>query len=145
MTISDGKLTVESRSGPKSGVVRLTVADNRANLTLEGAGSDEATVRLSAAELSNFRTIVDAVLSDLSINRSELDDDSRMLAAGYQSLVRHDDGYAVTIDEEALEQLGLVNDDGTLAGGGRQVRSSVLTSGTAIINLLTEDEADFVF
>lgn len=145
MTISDGKMKVESRSGPKSGVVRLSVADNKANLTLEGAGSDIATAKLSGAKLSNFRSIVNAILSDLSIDRTGMDDDSRMVSSGYQSLVRHDDGYAVTIEREALEQLGLVNEDGTLTGGGRQVRSSVLTSGTAIINLLTDEEAGFQF
>lgn len=145
MTISDGKMTVESRSGPMNGVVRLDIVDNQVNLTLKGAGSDEATAKLNGAKLSNFRTIVNAILSELSFDRTEMGDDSRMVSTAYQSLVRHDDGYAVTLDGEALEQLGLVNEDGTLAGGGRQVKSTVLSSGTAIINLLEEDEAEFVF
>lgn len=145
LTISDGKLTAESKSGPKGGVVRVSVSEGRAHLSLDGAGSDEATVTLSGSELSHFRSIVDAALSDLSIDRREMSGDSRMLDAGYGSLVRHDDGYAVTIDGDALEMLGLLNEDGSLAGGGRQVQTSVLNSGTAIFNLLAEDETEFEF
>lgn len=145
LSISDGKLSVESRSGAKGGVVELSPADDRANLTLQGAGSDEATATLSGPELSHFRTNVDAVLSSLSMDQGSQEDDKRILSTEYQSLVPHDDGFAVTVDEQALRRLGLVDEGGALTGGGRQVRTSVLNSGTAIVNLLSEDETGTEF
>lgn len=145
LTIKDGKVTVESRSGAKGGSVGLTVDADRASLTLEGAGSDHGTAMLTGPELSNFRTIVDAGLSSLSVDRSALEHDRRVLYSGYTSLEQFEQGPGLTLDTDALHTLGIIDDEGTIAGGGRQVRCTVLNSGTAILNLLTDDETEFDF
>ena len=62
MTVRDGKITVESQSGPKGGSVELFVDDSNAKLVFNGSGSDRATARLTGPELANFRTMVDAAL-----------------------------------------------------------------------------------
>lgn len=142
LTITDGKVTVESRSGAKSGSVELNIDENRAKLNLNGAGNDHGTALLSGPELSNFRTIVDAGLSAMVSDQDELDTDRRVLYSGYESLSSHDDGFATTLNGAALSDLGLVDDEGHLPGGGRQVRCTVLNSGTAIINLLSDDESE---
>lgn len=145
LTITDGKVTVESRTGAKGGSVGLSVGEDRATLTLDGTGSDHGTAVLTGPELSNFRTIVDAGLSSLSVDRATMERDRRVLDSGYQSLESFDGRPAATLDVGALQQLGLVDEDGRLAGGGRQVRCTVLKSGTAILNLLSDGESEFEF
>lgn len=145
LSVSDGKFTAESRSGAKAGSVGLNVEEGQAEITLNGAGADFGNVTLTGPELSNFRTLVDAALSSLSVDRSTLEHDGRVLYSGYESLVRVEDGFGFTVDSEALQTLGLIDEGGTLAGGGRQVRCTVLNSGTAILNLREEDESGFEF
>lgn len=145
LTIKDGKVTVESRSGAKGGSIGLNVSDERATITLDGAGSDYGTAQLTGPELSNFRTIVDAGLSSLSVDRSTLEHDRRVLYTGYESLGRYDEGVVTTLDVEALRELGIVDDSGAIAGGSRQVRCTVLNSGTAILNLVSDSEFEFNF
>lgn len=142
LTIKDGKVTVESRSGAKSGAVELSIGEKRATLELNGPGNDHGTAVLSGPELSNFRTIIDAGLSSMTVGRDALDDDRRVLHSGYQSLERFDGEFGTTLDTKALQELGLVDQEGDLPGGGRQVRCTVLNSGTAIINLLSESESE---
>lgn len=145
LTIKDGKMTVESRSGAKGGSIGLNVSDERATITLDGAGSDYGTARLTGPELSNFRTIIDAGMSSLSVDRTTLEHDRRVLYTGYESLGRYEDGIFTTLDVEALQELGIVDDSGSLPGGSRQVRCTVLNSGTAILNLLSDSEFEFNF
>lgn len=145
VSITDGKFTAESRSGAKSGSVELDVGETEARLVLNGAGGDMATATLTGPELSNFRTMVDAGLSSLTVDGAGIEQDSRVLAAGYQSLKRVDDGFGTTLDTAALNRLGLVDDAGRLSGGGRQVRCTVLNSGTAILDLLSDSESPFTF
>ena len=145
LRIRDGKLVAESRSGPKSGEIQLAVEGNTARLTLAGAGDDRATATLTGPELSHFRTLVDAGLSSMDLDRSAVEGDQRVLYSGYQSLERRGEEYVATLDGDALARLGLLDESGGLAGGGRQVRCTVLNSGTAMLNLLTESESPFVF
>lgn len=145
LAIKDGKLTVESRSGAKSGSIELSVGETHADLTLYGPGVDQATATLTGPELSNFRTIVDAGLSSMTLDEAEMDDDARVLSTGYESLARLEDGFGATLDTAALQRLGLVDADGALAGGGRQVRCTILNSGTAILNLRGGAESPFEF
>lgn len=145
LTIADGKLTVSSRSGAKGGSISLEVDEDRAIIRLEGAGKDHGTATLTGPELSSFRTIVDAGLSSLSVDRSAMERDRRVLYSGFQSLERIGDGVGTTLDTEALQELGLVDENGNVAGGGRQVRCTVMTEGTAILNLLSDVESEFVF
>lgn len=145
MAISDGKLTVESRSGPKSGSIELGIGDSGAELTIHSAGNDQATAVLTGAELSNFRTNIDAVMSAMVADRNEVPQDQRVLSSGYESLVEIEDGYGSTIDTEALRALSLIDEEGTLPGGSRQIKTTVLNSGTAILNLLSDDEPGFNF
>lgn len=145
LTIKDGKSTVESRSGPKSGSVRLDVEEGKADLVMTGAGNDTGKATLTGPELSHFRTIVDAGLSSMDLDQSALEQDRRVLFSGYQSLTRVDDAYVATLDGDALQRLGLVEPGGDLAGGGRQIRCTVLNSGTAMLNLLDEDETRAIF
>lgn len=145
LTIKDGKLTVSSRSGAKNGTVELAVGESAAELVLTGAGTDHATATLTGPELSSFRTIVDAALSSLVSDRGPMADDRRVLASGYQSLQPVEGGFAATLDPAALQRLGLVDGEGELAGGGRQVQCTVLNSGTAILNLLSDADGGFTF
>ena len=68
-----------------------------------------------------------------------------MLDSGYQSLSQYGGEFAVTLDGSALGELGLLDASGNLAGGGRQVRCTVLNSGTAMVNLLSERESPAIF
>lgn len=145
LMIEDGKLVVESRSGTKRGSIELTVDDVEAEITLLGSGNDRATATLSGPELSNFRTNIDAALSALLGDRSSAEHDQRILASGFETLGPVGDGFGTTFDTEALQALGIVNEAGTLPGGSRQIKSTVLNSGTAIVNLLSENEPEFTF
>lgn len=144
LSISDGKLTVDSRSGAKSGSVKLSWDENRAQLQLLGPGTDYGLATLTGPQLSNFRTMIDAGLSALDVSQDTLERDRRVLYSGYETLGSHGEHLVTTLDREALEGLGLT-DDGEIAGGSRQVRCTVLNSGTAIINLLSHDESEFEF
>lgn len=145
LSITDGKLTAESRSGAKSGSVELSWDENRAKITLNGAGSDFGSATLTGPELSSFRTMIDAGLSSLVVGQDGLERDRRVLSSGYQTLDRFDDGVGVTLDEDALTRLGVLNERGEIAGGSRQVRCTVLNNGTAIVNLTSEAETEFNF
>jgi hypothetical protein len=145
MSISDGKLTVESRSGPKSGSVELSVVDSGAELTIHSAGNDQATATLTGAELSNFRTNVDSVMSSMVSDRADVPQDKRVLASGFESLGQVGGGFATTIDTQALQTLGIVDETGSIPGGSRQIKCTILNSGTAILNLLSDDEPGFNF
>lgn len=145
LTIKDGKATVESRSGPKSGGVRLDVGEGQADLVMTGAGNDEGRATLTGPELSHFRTLIDAGLSSMDLDQAALEQDRRVLYSGYQSLGRMDDAYVATLDGDALQRLGLLDEAGGLAGGGRQIRCTVLSSGTAMLNLLSESETRAIF
>ena len=145
MSISDGKLTVESKSGAKGGAVSLRVGEDQATLTLDGAGNDEAKATLTGPELSHLRSNVDAALSALTMDQGAFENDSRVLHSGFQSLLRLEGGYGTTLDRGALETLGLVDSNGALAGGGRQVRCTVLNTGTAILNLVEDEGSGFEF
>lgn len=145
MSISDGKLTAESRSGPKSGSLQLSVVESGAELTIHSTGNDRATASLTGAELSNFRTNVDSILSATVEDRSEVPQDKRVLSSDFESLVQLQDGFATTIDTDALQTLGILDESGSLPGGSRQIKCTVLNSGTAILNLLSEDEPGFSF
>lgn len=145
LTIEDGKLVVESRSGTKRGSIELTVDDFEAEITLLGSGNDRATATLSGPELSNFRTNIDAGLSALLGDRSSVEHDQRILASGFETLGPVGDGFGTTFDTGALQALGIVDDEGALPGGSRQIKSTVLNSGTAIVNLLSDDEPEFTF
>lgn len=144
-TIEDGKLTVESRSGTKSGSIELTVDDFEAELTLLGAGNDTATATLSGPQLSNFRTNIDAGLSAILDDRDSAEHDRRILASGFETLAPLGDGIGTTFDAGALQALGILDDTGSLPGGSRQIKCTILNSGTAIINLSSEDEPEFTF
>lgn len=145
LAIKDGKLTARSRSGPKSGSVRIEVEGTEAELVLTGAGDDRATATLTGPELSHFRTLVDAGLTTLDLDQAAVDQDRRVLDSGYQSLSQYGGEFAVTLDGSALGELGLLDGSGNLAGGGRQVRCTVLNSGTAMVNLLSERESASIF
>lgn len=145
LKIRDGKITAESNSGAKSGSLEIDIEDKRAKLRLNGAGNDQGTAYLSGPELSNFRTVVDAAMSSMMADGDDLADDRRVLYSGFESLHGEDGDFHTTLDAEALRELGLLDAAGELPGGGRQVRCTVLNSGTAIINLLSEDEAEIAF
>lgn len=145
LTISDGKLTVESRSGAKSGSLELGVGESTAEVTLHSAGTDRATATLTGPELSNFRTNIDAGLSSMVAGRGAEAHDQRVLASGFETLEPLEGGFGTTVDTGALQALGIVDQAGALPGGSRQVKCTVLNSGTAIINLLSEDETEFSF
>lgn len=135
LSIQDGKFTAESKSGPKSGSVQLLVDGNGATLALNGAGSDRATAALTGPEMTNFRTMVDATLSTLSM-RDEQPMGRDVLYSGYLPLEAVDGGFGVELEGESLRRLGLLTEDGGIAGGSRQVQCTVLGNGTAILNLL---------
>lgn len=138
LSIRDGKIRVESKSGPKSGAVELNVQGPGATLDLVGAGSDRATAELTGPELANFRTMVEAALSTLALDDTSSSLGRNVLDSGYRPLEQIDDGYGVRFDEDTLRQLDLVDSDGRIAGGGRQVQCTVLGNGTAIVNLTGE-------
>ena len=135
MSIEEGKLTVESTTGPKSGSLELSVADTAARLELNGVGSDRATAKLTGPELANFRTMVDATLSTLTVEDDAPALGRDVLYSGYQSLDQMGDGFGVEVEAEALRTLGLLNEEGRIAGGARQVKCTVLGNGTVILNL----------
>lgn len=133
--IKDGKITAESRTGPKAGAITLDAADMFVELALEGAGSDKAEATLTGTELANFRSIIDATLSTLTEN----DDDPALardaIYSGYLPLRRVGDEIGLVFDEEILRELNLVTDDGEIPGGNRQVQCTVIGNGTAIVEL----------
>jgi hypothetical protein len=135
MTVHDGKITVESQSGPKRGSVELILDDSNARLVLNGAGSDRAAARLTGPELANFRTMVDAALSSLTIGERQPDLGRNVLYSGYRPLEQIDDGFGVQLEEGTLRRLDLLDESGRIAGGRRQVKCTVLGNGTAILNL----------
>lgn len=145
LTISDGKLTAESRSGAKSGSLVLNVDEFTAEVTLNSTGADRATATLTGPELSNFRTNIDACLSSMVAEHDTVEHDQRILASGFETLSPLGDGFGTTLDTQALRALGIVDEADALPGGSRQVKCTVLNSGTAIINLLSDDEAQFIF
>lgn len=140
MSIRDGKMTVESNSGPKSGSVELLVDGSAATLVLAGAGSDRATAELTGPELANFRTMIDAALSTLTVGEQPPALGRDVLFSGYRPLSQFDDAFGVGFEADTLRRLDLLNEEGRLAGGGRQVQCTVLGNGTAILNL-TGDRA----
>jgi len=135
MTVRDGKITVESQSGPKGGSVELFVDDANARLVFNGSGSDRATARLTGPELANFRTMVDAALSSLTMGDEAPAVGRNVLYSGYRPLEQIDDGFGVQLEAETLRRLDLLDDSGRIAGGRRQVKCTVLGNGTAILNL----------
>lgn len=140
LSIRDGKFTAESKSGPKNGSVELIVEGSAATLVLNGAGSDRATASLTGPELANFRTMVDAALSGLMIGDDAPAMGRDVLFSGYRPLDQFDDEFGVTLDAESLRRLGLLTDEGRIAGGSRQVQCTVLGNGTAILNLRGDSE-----
>ena len=142
LAIQDGKITVESNSGPKSGSIELRVEESAATLALDGAGSDRATAVLTGPELANFRTMVDAALSGLTVGEEPADLGRDVLYSGYRPLTRFGDGFGVRFDEGTLRRLDLVDDEGAIAGGSRQVQCTVLGNGTAILNLTGDRSAE---
>lgn len=135
MTVRDGKITVESQSGPKGGSVELFVDDSNARLVFNGSGSDRATARLTGPELANFRTMVDAALSSLTMDDEPPAVGRNVLYSGFTPLEQVDDGFGVQLDGETLQRLDLLDESGGIAGGRRQVKCTVLGNGTAILNL----------
>lgn len=145
LRIRDGKFVAESQSGPKSGMIELTDEAPTTRLTLKGPGSDEASVALSGPELSNFRSIIDAALSSILTNQSDSGLEDSSLSSGYQPLQSFDDGFGLYFDAETLAQLGLLDEQGEIPGGSRQVQCTVLPNGTAIVNLVDSSESGFQF
>ena len=135
MTVHEGKITVESQSGPKGGSVELAVDDSNARLVFNGSGSDRATARLTGPELANFRTMVDAALSSLTMGDDTPEVGRNVLYSGFTPLEQVDDGFGVQLEAETLRRLDLLDDSGRIAGGRRQVKCTVLGNGTAILNL----------
>lgn len=142
LKIEDGKLTVDSKSGPKSGSVELLVEQSAARLVLTGTGSDRAEVELTGPELANFRTMVDAALSTLSLRDDEPAMGRDVLSSGYRPLHQFDDGFGIRFDESTLRGLDLLDEEGRIAGGSRQIQCTVLGNGTAILNLKGERTSD---
>lgn len=138
LAIEDGKFTAESKSGPKSGSLELAVDGPGATLSLAGAGSDRATAALTGPELANFRTMVDAALSNLVAGQDTPALGRDVLSSGYRPLREFDGSFGVQLETETLRHLGLVTGDGHIAGGSRQVQCTVLGNGTAILNLRGE-------
>lgn len=145
LEISEGKFAATSRSGPKGGSLELVDEPPSTRLTLKGTGSDEASVSLSAPELSNFRTIIDASLSSIIEDEESSDLERSSLFSGYRSLQAVGDEYGVSFDKKTLDQLGLLDESGGVPGGSRQVQCTVLPNGTAIINLRGDGESGFRF
>lgn len=142
LSITDGKMTAESKSGPKSGSVELVVDGTSATVALNGAGSDRAAAELTGPELANFRTMVDAALSTLTVGDESPDLGRNVLYSGYRPLDEFDGEFGVELEEETLRRLDLLNEEGRIAGGSRQVKCTVLGNGTAILNLTGDRSAD---
>jgi hypothetical protein len=142
LSITDGKITTKSMSGPKSGSLELFVDGSSATLVLNGAGSDRATAALTGPELANFRTMVDAALSKLMVGEEPQALGRNVLYSGYRPLDDLEGGIGVTLDEESLRRLDLVTEEGRIAGGGRQVQCTILGNGTAILNLKGDRTSD---
>lgn len=138
LSISEGKFGAESKSGPKSGSAELFVEEGGATLALNGSGSDRATASLTGPELANFRTMIDAALSTLTAGEEPSALGRDVLSSGYRPLEAFAGGVGVTLESETLRRLGLVDRDGGIAGGTRQVQCTVLGNGTAILNLTGE-------
>ena len=102
LCISDGKMSAESTSGPKSGSIELAV--NGTSVTLELGG--------------------------------------HVLFSGYLPLQKVDDELVIQFEEEPLRRLDLTDEEGEIAGGGRQVQCTVLGNGTAILNLKSDERSD---
>lgn len=135
LSISEGKFAAESKSGPKSGSVELFVDGSSATLVLNGAGSDQGAAELTGPELANFRTMIDAALSTLTVGDESPATGRNVLFSGFRPLEAAGGQFEVKLDEESLRRLDLVTDDGQIAGGGRQVQCTILGNGTAILNL----------
>ena len=142
MSIREGKFTAESKSGPKSGSVELVVDGSGAHLGLNGAGSDRASAELTGPELANFRTMIDAALSTLAVGETPPSMGRNVLASGFRPLVQAGDAFAVEFEASTLRRLDLLDEDGGIAGGGRQVQCTVLGNGTAILNLTGNSDAE---
>lgn len=142
LSIEDGKFTAESKSGPKSGSVELVVDGTSATLSLNGAGSDRATAELTGPELANFRTMIDAALSALTTGEQQPELGRDVLFSGYRPLEDFDGTFGVGFEEETLGRLDLLNEEGRIAGGSRQVQCTVLGNGTAILNLSGDRSPD---
>ena len=142
LSISDGKFAAETKSGPKSGSLELVVDGTGATLALEGAGSDRASATLTGPELANFRTMVDAALSSLMVAEDQQALDRDVLYSGYRPLVPFEDSVGIELDVDTLQRLGVVSEDGGIAGGSRQVQCTVLGNGTAVLNLTGERGGD---
>lgn len=142
MTVRDGKITVESQSGPKGGSVELFVDESNARLVFNGSGADRATARLTGPELANFRTMLDAALSSLTMGDEAPEVGRNVLYSGYRPLEQIADGFGVQLEAETLRRLGLLDESGGIAGGRRQVKCTVLGNGTAILNLAGDRTPD---
>lgn len=142
LSITDGKITTESKSGPKSGSVELLVDENSTSLVLNGAGSDRASAELTGPELANFRTMVDAALSTLPFQDETPGLGRDVVFSGYSPLTAIDGDFRVSLDQDSLRRLNVVTPDGQIAGGGRQVQCTILGNGTAILNLAGERSTD---
>lgn len=140
ISITDGKITAESKSGPKSGSLELFVEGSGAEVVLSGAGSDRARASLTGPELANFRTMLDAALSTLSTGEEPANLGRNVLFSGYRPLDEVDGQFAVTLEAESLRRLDLLDEAGRIAGGSRQVQCTVLGNGTAILNLREADD-----
>lgn len=142
LSISDGKFAAESKSGPKSGSLELAVDGTGATLALEGAGSDRGSAQLTGPELANFRTMIDAALSTLMVGDDQQALDRDVLYSGYQPLVTFEDSVGIQLDVDTLQRLGVLSEDGGIAGGSRQVQCTVLGNGTAVLNLTGDRGGD---
>lgn len=142
MSIKDGKFTATSMSGPKAGKVRFDPDGTSAELIVEGAGSDRTSVPLSRPELTQLRTTIDALLAnEFAEDNGGAADQRGTFYSGYRRLSEMDGGVGLTLDPDTLRSLGLVEEDGSLAGGSRQVQCTVLRSGVAILNLVPDGSA----
>lgn len=142
LSISDGKISAESTSGPKSGSIDLAVEGTSVTLELGGASSDQASATLTGPELANFRTMIDAALSKLTVGEEPAPTGRHVLFSGYLPLRKDDDEIVIQFDEEPLRRLDITDEEGSIAGGGRQVQCTVLGNGTAILNLKSDERTD---
>lgn len=141
--VQDGKFRVESRSGPKSGSIKLGTDGMDVELILEGADTDRAVADLTGPELGNFRTIVDAALSSVALETENPALDSDSLFSGYVPLRMFGGETGVIFDRETLQALNLVTEDGSIPGGTRQIQCTVMGDGTAILNLTGGERSMF--
>ena len=99
---------------------------------------DPPHIRFHALPFLVFQTLARRI-----IRRRSLGDDHtfrNVLFTGFRPLDEVDGQFAVTLEEESLRKLDLLDEEGRIAGGSRQVQCTVLGNGTAILNLRGEDD-----